>query len=375
MNVHLFFDVFIEDAPLGIYLRGDKRRFATDYKIRMSTPSYKFQTKFDITRYTLASYADVPWKSATIRIECQNPLHHQIYDEISKQFKGAHVYKERSDTTTKYSTALNSLEVNDSSWIFFSPNNDHPMIGDFALLSKVIKDADEAKVRTRANVVSIPYSHFTETMNFFSPSQHEWGAYGGVFPKLLYETEYSYIIKLNKLLIDSLHIYQLKDLKWIFGQSNISSRVIRPEDTEFYLSNLKSHVMVLPKKEICRHYDGYMHIANKVPPLFIPDGFFEHNIKIRYGYNDIITGYTNINPLAKEFSYQSDKGADMKITLDDIPSFWRSRISAININSDLRTTIEKDKLPYYKDLYNPWHHKMKLYNYFRSVRKLIRSRN
>ena len=52
-NVHLFFDVFIEDAPLGEYLRGDRKRFDLDKAIRRQNSSYRYQTKYDITRYTL----------------------------------------------------------------------------------------------------------------------------------------------------------------------------------------------------------------------------------------------------------------------------------------------------------------------------------
>jgi len=275
MNLHLFFDVYIEDAPLGVYLRGDRRRFEIDHRIRTAAPAYGFQTKFDITRYTLDSYVDIPWSSATIRIECGNPEYEGIYSDLALKFPAASIVRHRSDTAEKYFDALNQLPLSGNSWIFFSPNNDHPFLNHHDQLAHVLTDADNAAVRTGADVVSIPYSHFTESMNTFRPTHHDWGIYGGVFPKFLYETEHSYVIQSNKLLLDSLHIYRLDDLKWMFGQSRNTGRVIRPEDTEFYLTDAKSHVMVLPKFEFCRHYDGYSHIADKVPPLFIPPGYFE----------------------------------------------------------------------------------------------------
>lgn len=373
MNLHLFFDVYIEDAPLGVYLRGDRRRFEIDHRIRTAALAYGFQTKFDITRYTLDSYVDIPWSSATIRIECGNPEYEAIYSDLALKFPAASIVRHRSDTAKKYFDALNQLPLSGDSWIFFSPNNDHPFLNHHDRLAHVLADADDAAVRTGADIVSIPYSHFTESMNTFRPTHHDWGIYGGVFPKFLYETEHSYVVQSNKLLLDSLHIYRLADLKWMFGQSQKTGRVIRPEDTEFYLTDVKSHVLVLPKFEFCRHYDGYSHIADKVPPLFIPPGYFEKNIRIRYGYDERRKGYIHINPTAHHFSFQDPGGADLKILRDDIPRFWKDRISELDINPDY-VDPSRDQLSYYLDLQNPWRGTPKIVELLRSLRKRTKYR-
>lgn len=372
MNLHLFFDVFIEDAPLGIYLRGHKQRFEEDLKIRTAATAYGFQTKYDITRYSLASYKEIPWTSETIRIVCENKAHEAIYDEVKSIFPRANIQSSRSDTANKYYEALCKLNLGDDSWIFFCPNNDHPWINNIEYLPHVMRDADEAVKKLNPQLITIAYSHFTESQNFFSPSQHEWGAYGDVYPKLLYETEHSYIVELNKLLIDSLHIARLGDLKWIFGASKKEGRVIRQEDTEFYLTDVKKQILVIPKYEFCRHYDGYMHIAQKVPPLFIPKGFFDANIQIRYGYELPKDNYTNINPLASQFSYQSPLGADLKIVLNDIPQFWNARIKELDINPLLPKNLNKTNLPYYLDLINPWRNYSTIHNLIRSYRRYYR---
>lgn len=372
MNLHLFFDVYIEDAPLGVYLRGDRRRFNVDHKIRSSSDAYKYQTKFDITRYSLISYQGIDWKSVTIRIECQNSIHSSIYDELAAYFPRANIQRDRSDTAKKYYDSLNTLMLEDNAWIFFSPNNDHPLIGNANTLANVIQDADEAAVRTGAAIVSIPYSHYTECQNFFKPSHHEWGAYGNVFPKLLYETDYSYVISLNKMLLDSLHIYRFGDLKKIFGESKRGGRIIRPEDTEFYLKDTYKHVMVIPKVEFCRHYDGYMHIADKVPPLFIPNGFFESKIKIRYGYDENIPEFVNVNPMSSKFSYQHSSGADLKNLLTDFPSFWKKRICELDINPNFSKNLTPAEVPYYAELRNPWNQSIKAFNFYLSLRRLVK---
>jgi dTDP-glucose pyrophosphorylase len=374
LNLHLFFDVFIEDAPLGIYFRGDRKRFDEDYKIRSVANAYKFQTKLDITRYSLASYQAVPWASQTIRIVCEKPEFEGVYDEAKALFPNGNIQKTRSDTSQKYFKALSELDLDDDAWIFFCPNNDHPWINNLEYLSEVVKDANEAIEKLNPELITIGYSHFTESQNCFSPFQHEWGAYGNVYPKMLYETAHSYIVELNKLLIDSVHIARLGDLKWIFGDSKKEGRVIRQEDTEFYLTDAKKQIVVIPKYEFCRHYDGYMHVADKVPPLFIPDGFFESNIKIRYGYDEIKAGYVNINPLADKFSYQSLGGSDLKIVLADIPKFWHPRVSEWDVNPDFPKEIDRGLLPYYLDLVNPWRKSWVVHNLLRSYRSYLRYR-
>lgn len=372
MNLHLFFDVYIEDAPLGVYLRGHRKRFDEDYKIRTATNAYQFQTKYDITRYALASYEEVAWASETIRIVCENKDHETIYDEVREKFPKANIQNTRSDTAKKYYDALCQLNLEDDAWIFFCPNNDHPWINNLEHMHQVLKDADDAVMRLNPQIITVGYSHFTESQNLFLPSQHEWGAYGDVYPKLLYETEHSYVVELNKLLIDSLHIARLGDLKWIFGASKKEGRIIRQEDTEFYLTNAKKQVLIIPKYEFCRHYDGYMHIANKVPPLFIPQGFFESNIRIRYGYDQPKEGYVNINPLATQFSYQSPLGADLKILIDDIPKFWNAHIKELDINPQFPKNLNRTVRPYYLDLINPWRDSLKIHNLIRSFRRYFR---
>ena len=110
-NVHLFFDVYIEDAELGVYLRGDRVRFNKDKKIRGRNTQYRYQTKLDITRYTLYSYSHIDWTSVTIRIFCENDEHSWIYDEIKTLFPNAKIERSRSDTGKIFLEALNKLTV------------------------------------------------------------------------------------------------------------------------------------------------------------------------------------------------------------------------------------------------------------------------
>jgi len=90
------------------------------------------------------------------------------------------------------------------------------------------------------------------------------------------------------------------------------------------------HKIILPYKELCRHFDGYGHVPaylggpitnNQCPSIEIPPGFFENKIKIRYGFDDYKKDYVNINPKNKIYRASSEIGTDYRFTIKDIPIF------------------------------------------------------
>ena len=87
----------------------------------------------------------------------------------------------------------------------------------------------------------------------------------------------------------------------------------------------------------------YARVADQVPPLFIPAVFFENNIKIKYGFPDYDSAYTNVNPASPAYAFEAGtKKTDLKSTLDTLPLFWRSRISEV-IENPNATTAELEK--------------------------------
>ena len=100
--------------------------------------------------------------------------------------------------------------------------------------------------------------------------------------------------------------------------------------------------------------------------LFIPDRFFEKNIRIRYGYDDRKDGFVSINPLFETICTANPDHPELNIVLDDVPLFWKDRISEVDINiemSDKVKDLKKDNFPYYKYSKNPWadHSKYHMY--------------
>jgi hypothetical protein len=96
--------------------------------------------------------------------------------------------------------------------------------------------------------------------------------------------------------------------------------------------------IIIPYKEIARHYDGYFYQGitnNQCPSIDIPLGFFENDIQIRYGYDDYKEGWTNINPKNDHYYAYDKSGTDYKFTLNDLPLVWKNKISTIDINPDI----------------------------------------
>lgn len=371
----LFFDVYIisgdgYDHPAqhnAHYISNS--RIEIEKKVRSSSHTYRFQSKLDVCKYALASYAELEWDYAVIRYDCENPADNSHFHEFcEKIFPQADITNSRSNSAQKYLSALSKLKRFGNPWIFFSPNNDHPYVGREKSLSRYIELAQEFERKYPKHVVSILYSHFTEAMCSASPSQHLWGRYAKVFTKIKYENQDSYVVEINKFLCDSVHILRLDILLRIFSTTQNTGRLIKLEDTEFYLSQKIKHLSVWPKKELCRHYDGSLGGFDSVPPLFIPDGFFEGNIKIRYGFQDYVDGFINIDPIALSSRHLTGVGPDINCLLEDIPGFWLPRISSIERNPGLQDEyLDRANLEYYKNLINPWHDRPRIANLLSSA--------
>lgn len=361
----LFFDTYIVAS-------GEARGGSTDVVNREKKLSafrdkiitYRWQDKIDIVKYTLASYANIDWDKVVIRFECEDPLSSgDFMNYCQSLFPEAIIQNERSDTAKKFYDALSDIKQKEDPWIFFSPNNDHPYLPDPALLKKYVDLAENFETQNSESKLGILYSHFTESMIDNRITDPWWGYFRGSFKKIIYEDDDCIISRSNKAANDSLYIFKLSYLLNIFSTTKNKGRVVKLEDTEFFMSeNIDKILVFAPKIELCRHYDGYSSL-DSVPPLFIPDGFFENRIRIRYGFEKGVKGYVNINPMSDALS----EDVDLMNTIDDIPYFWKDKISKRVVNPAFYNNLNQSDLTYYKNLSNPFYMKPKILNIFRSA--------
>lgn len=138
---------------------------------------------------------------------------------------------------------------------------------------------------------------------------------------------------------DSMRVVKKSFIGWMLDQvPDPGMKIIRTESWNSIIP-LPRVKLYAATKEQCRNFDGYafMHMEpTHSPPIEIPTGFFDRNIRIRYGFTDIDRNYININPLADvEKVIDPINGVDYRFTLQDIPAFWRPFVSEIIVADNI----------------------------------------
>ena len=353
----LFVDTYLSEVALS---PNKKLQWFLE-QVQDNSYVYRKQLKIDIFRYSLASYASLNWSKVIVRVSGDDRSSIEaLVPYVQELFPNAQVELTRSDTGFKYAQALDVAGPCDP-WVFFSPNNDHPFIHhDTGIFVPLLKAAEKAE-QNYDYPVSILFSHFTEAINSIKPKKFLFG-YTGDFCKVLHEDEVSYTVKYDHLSLLSLQIFRRSHLKKMMESAG-DRRVIRTECLGKFNDYQVPTIVIVPKEECCRHYDAYMHTsfvvkdfisASRVPPLFIPDGFFEGNIKIRYGFDQYDQSYVNINPSKKKYIFDSPEGTDLAIPLEKIPAFWKKRIAGVQKNPYFKDERGMQDFPLLLDVIDPW---------------------
>lgn len=305
----------------------------------------KSSSKLDITKYALSSLAVAyPWSKAIINIELDSNHYTQkdsdnIYNFIIKEFENIEVIfsTKRCELQKEWQKLYEKIN---SDLIFYLGNHDHIFIDSNNLyLKNLVETAKNIKNST------ITTSHFPETIRWAKSGYIELNEFTPRKLNSNYKINDNYL-SYKGICIDSLNIIT-KDLyyNWFF-EGNWGDKIKLPRTDGIGgidLNKIKNHLgitlpqqnIIIPYKEQLRHFDGYMHqrIGNDIcPSIAIPDGFFEGKIKIRYGYDDYKEGWVNINPKNPHYYASNKTGTDYKITLDDIPLFWKHKIVEIDSN-------------------------------------------
>ena len=292
----------------------------------------KSSSNFDIFKYSLASLASAyKWKKAIIYFTLDSIYsnrENELIDFITKEFKDTELVlrTHRNEYQNDWKETYNLL--NDE-LIWFYCNHDHIFMD--SSRQNLEQCVTSFETNEKGTCCAMSFSHWPETMrtlhNFTNPG---------------YEEHYCFNYSKNH---DSIQIItkELYRNWWFEGEFN-QYKFPRPDYFGLSLMEIKPvpfHKTLHPYREICRHFDGYQHVNPPItnyqcPALEIPDGFFENNIRIRFGYNDNVDGWTNINPLSEFYTaVDREKGTDYKLTYKDIPLFWTGRISEVDINTSL----------------------------------------
>ncbi len=356
----LYMDVYITNAPLFRNMYDDLT------ELRSKTKIYNMPDKIDITLYTLASYALYNWSNILIKYELEDKSKNDYFEnEVKKIFPEAVIMRGRSDNQAKYQESIKVLEKMKDEFIFYAGNNDHPFV--FSDISVLYNSLEKAKELAKDyKYVSVWYSHIQEgaailkNANFSVILKHN-----GIFKKdILYEDEKLFVTKRAFGIYPSVQIVNLDLLKHWFCDADLTGKRVRRSDDLASLIETKGQIAIFPKEQICEHFDGYgnldylvgFKVYESVPPLFIPPGFFKNDIKIAFGYDEYRKDWVNINPTKKRYSFMDPiNGTDMKIGLNNLPLFWKPRISKIDINPKInQQELEALGNKNYEKICNPW---------------------
>jgi hypothetical protein len=300
---------------------------------------YPNNDRVDIFKYSMASHAVLlPLISKCIfYIELSDDVIHRK-KEIEK-FIEEHYPKEklklvwkRNTSFEEWSSVFEEIKNIDDEVIWFAGNDDHIFL-DCNL--ETIKEGINL-LNTEKNENSfVYYSHWPEQMRLAANKDAEL-VEGGNYIRYKWST-FDSIIMMKKSRFEK---YWDSEGKSIYGRW-----LLERTDCIRDVRSLEGFCYV-PTKEIVRHFDGYGHVSNDVsttPPLFIPPGFFESSMKIRYGYEDRRNEYTNINPKSRKLFSEWIDGTDYKWHINDFPLFWKSRILEIDKNTVEDSLLKEDR--------------------------------
>ena len=279
----------------------------------------------DIFKYSLASLAIAyDWSKVILKItldDCYKHRKDELEQFIKDNFNQFNLVLEwqRSEYQNDWKR---DYELLDNNLIWFYCNHDHIFFDSSKeYLAELV---DEMK---NEELCSLQFSHWPENIRTAKKNSKY--------------TIHNNHISFESINFDSIQIItkELYRRWWFEGEFN-HIKLGRPDFFGIGLAEIKPmpmHKVIVPFKEICRHFDGYQHVQpiidnNQCPAIDIPVGFFENDIKIRYGYDDYKEGWTNINPKTINYYAYDTIGTDYKFTLNDLPLIWKDKISVIDSN-------------------------------------------
>lgn len=284
--------------------------------------------KLEVFKYTLASYAVLPWSEIQLRVELHphyQPRQQELWDWVHALW-GDHPkitlsFTERCTRQAHWRELTDYLRRQDDPLIWYACNHDH-VFWDFGrdALQRVI----QSMLESGRTDVACYYSHWPEILRATQTrgpvTQLANGVLQGTWDHM-----------------DTIQIVH-KDLLWHWWHSrDYGAETYLPRSDWKDVYKTEPFTCFLPPRELARHFDGYSHLFNiaECPPLSIPPGFWEGKLRIRFGYDTPQDGWVLVNPTAPHYRAAHPEGAEIKGLLEDLPLFWKSRIAEIDLAPEL----------------------------------------
>lgn len=285
--------------------------------------------RMNIFKYTLDSY--VPFDTLVDKwifyIEVAPEFQHrqeELEQHITESFP-------KEKLTLKFSRnyygrdwrqTFEDLDIKDDDIIWYSGNDDH-IFYDYNL------DMVESAINVLKNdpdpLSQVYYSHWPEQMRLSYQHQGELTE-DGDWIKHVWRTFDSIVMMKGE-----------RFRRYWFDQDWKDLPVFRT-DALWHKGYELTGPVYSPVREMVRHYDGYGHVGqleNIIPPVQLPIGYFDDNLRVRIGYLNKLEDWVNIHPLAEWILPAHPQGADYRWLPEDLPLFWKSKIKELDVNPEL----------------------------------------
>jgi len=282
--------------------------------------SFKDFSKQEIFLYTLESYKVIDWKEVIIYCGLDDNYtdKEQFYQQILKIFPEANLFKFRNAYQKEWQIAIDKICEIDDDLIWYAGNHDHPYLAPNNIqLDLIIEALNNCDEKYKGAI----YSHHPDNLSWLmNTSFFDW-KYESKGVCSYHAKRAEGIMIVNKALFRN----------WWFDYNYGDSFIPRAD----WVNGCKSELakIFLPVNVLCHHFDGYnlgsyMYHTCDVPPLEIPEGFWDNQIIIDYCSNYKKEGNTLVNPNMPNKIIKD--GADLRCMLEDLPLFWKGRIKKIN---------------------------------------------
>jgi len=298
-------------------------------------------SKFEVLKYTLASMSVIPHSKAFLNIELDGDFKNksqELEEFVALYFPKAKLNFERCAKPDQWRRQVEEiLAVEGDDLVWFSCNDDHVFIDyETALWERLCKRLQG--LNNEHEYASLYFSHWPEmlayldptTSNFYHPD-HKLMC-GNVI-----ESSDDYFIN-SWSNCDSIQVVNKRLLKFWWLDHDYGDIFMPRTDLTTFVKSPKEIACIIPRREQFRHYDGYSHVAmdpNQCPPLQIPPGFFERDIKINFCGTERRAGWWNMDPRVKNYALVDPNGTDSRQMIEDLPLFWKTHISKIEAPGDL----------------------------------------
>lgn len=321
----LFLNVFITNKALTFYDRG-----------RLGTAP----DRLAVFKYSLASFSVISWSAVFIHCELDEPYagrREELEKWVHTLFPQAHLFFERATKQAHWKRILQPVfDVPGDDLVWYFCNDDHIFIDyDLSMLEAIANKAKQ--LASRHKYVSAYVSHWPELLTFLNPNISNFYAEGSPpqASQILEATDQYFVNRWYNF--DSVQIVNKNVLLHWWFEHEYGDTFLPRSDYPPYVKSPPDIYCVVPMRELVRHFDGYSHARidiNVCPPLSIPPGFFEKHMRLSFGAPQRVEGKLHINPLIRNYATVDRDGVDSRMTLDDLPLFWRNRIVEIQQEAD-----------------------------------------